>query len=91
MIYLALIMALAIGTTMLLMGQPLMRPAAQLLGAEGSVADQAALYMRIRLLGAPAVLALLVIFGALRGIQDMRTPLWIALTSTPSILRSMRC
>ncbi len=80
MIYLALIMALAIGASMMLLGQPLMRPAAQLLGADGAVADQAALYMRIRLLGAPAVLALLVIFGALRGIQDMRTPLWIALT-----------
>jgi MATE family multidrug resistance protein len=35
--------------------------------------------MQIRLFGAPAVLLTLVIFGALRGQQDMRTPLWIAL------------
>jgi MATE family multidrug resistance protein len=80
MVYLALGMALAIGTVMVLIGQPLMRPATQLLGAQGSVADQAATYMRVRLFGAPAVLTLLVIFGALRGVQDMRTPLWIALT-----------
>jgi MATE family multidrug resistance protein len=35
--------------------------------------------MQIRLFGAPAVLLTLVAFGALRGQQDMRTPLWVAL------------
>ena len=35
-------------------------------------------YLAIRLLGAPAVLLLLTGFGALRGLQDMTTPLWIA-------------
>lgn len=35
--------------------------------------------MRIRLCSAPAILLTLVAFGALRGMQDMRTPLWIAL------------
>ncbi len=50
----------------------------QLLGSEGAVLDDAALYLRIRLLGAPAVLATLIGFGVLRGMQDMRTPLWIA-------------
>ena len=41
--------------------------------------DQAVTYMRIRLFGAPAMLAMLTAFGALRGLQDMRSPLWIAL------------
>jgi len=50
----------------------------QVLGAEGAVLEDAALYLRIRLLGAPAVLATLIGFGVLRGLQDMRTPLWIA-------------
>jgi MATE family multidrug resistance protein len=35
-------------------------------------------YLEIRLLGLPAALLLLTAFGALRGLQDMRTPLWIA-------------
>lgn len=35
-------------------------------------------YLRIRLLGAPAGLVVYSAFGALRGQQDMRTPLWIA-------------
>ena len=32
----------------------------------------------MRLLGAPAVLITLAAFGALRGLQEMRTPLWVA-------------
>jgi MATE family multidrug resistance protein len=35
-------------------------------------------YLEIRLLGAPALLAMVAAFGALRGLHDMRTPLWIA-------------
>jgi MATE family multidrug resistance protein len=49
------------------------------LGAAGEVQGQAASYIRLRLLGAPAVLIILTASGAMRGIQDMRTPLWIAL------------
>ena len=49
------------------------------LGASGAVQTNAILYTQIRLYGAPAVLLTLTISGALRGIQDMRTPLWIAL------------
>ncbi len=53
--------------------------ASSLLGAEGAVLDYATEYMQLRLLGAPAVIVVIVGFGALRGAQDMRTPLWIAL------------
>ncbi|HMR63948.1 MAG TPA: MATE family efflux transporter [Anaerolineae bacterium] len=52
---------------------------ARLLGAAGQVEADAIVYIRYRLVGGPAVLLLLTAFGALRGLQDMRTPLWIAL------------
>ncbi len=39
---------------------------------------QTRIYLEIRLLGLPAALVLFTAFGALRGLQDMRTPLWIA-------------
>jgi len=50
-----------------------------LLGAKGAVLEQATHYIQVRLIGAPAVIITIVGFGALRGIQDMKTPLWIAL------------
>ena len=49
------------------------------LGAEGAVHELATEYIRLRLLGGPAVIVVMVGFGALRGVQDMKTPLWIAL------------
>lgn len=51
-----------------------------MLGAEGEVRDIAALYVRVRLAAAPAVIATTAVFGALRGLQDMRTPLVIAVS-----------
>lgn len=56
-------------------GAPLV---SRLLGAEAAVEANAVLYLRVRLLGAPAVLVSLIGFGVLRGLQDMRTPLIIA-------------
>ncbi len=53
--------------------------ASQALGAEGEVLELATLYVQLRLLGAPAVIVTIVGFGALRGIQDMKTALWVAL------------
>lgn len=50
-----------------------------MLGAEGAVLAFATEYIQLRLLGAPAVIVVIAGFGALRGAQDMRTPLWIAL------------
>jgi MATE family multidrug resistance protein len=49
------------------------------LGAAGDVKSAAVTYMRIRIYGAPAVLLTLASFGALRGKQDMKSPLWVAL------------
>ncbi|TDI43109.1 MAG: MATE family efflux transporter [Acidobacteria bacterium] len=75
---LALVMAAVIGVVLVLMGLPATAAIAGLLGARGEVAADATIYLRWRLASAPAVLILTAAFGALRGLQDMRTPLWIA-------------
>ncbi len=79
----ALSLAFAVGIAFSLLLSALLIPGAQLvsraLGAEGEVLALATQYIQFRLLGAPAVLVVIVGFGALRGLQDMKTPLWIAL------------
>lgn len=77
---LALIIGVVIGLGLIIIGWFGVPWSARALGASGLVAAQAEEYMYIRLFGAPAVLATLAAFGALRGVQDMRTPLWIAVT-----------
>jgi MATE family multidrug resistance protein len=76
---LALVLSGIFGVALFVVGWLVAEPVANLLGATGIVQMQAVEYMRFRLFGAPAVLAMLTAFGALRGVQDMRTPLWIAL------------
>jgi len=76
---LALLLAAGFGLLLILMIGPSAAWLAELLGASGDVKSYAVSYMQIRLFGAPAVLLTLVSFGALRGRQDMKTPLWIAL------------
>ena len=76
---LALLISVLAGVGLIFAGWLLAPWIASLLGAEGIMQAQATEYMRIRLFGAPAMLAMLTAFGALRGIQDMRSPLWIAL------------
>ncbi|MGB1288868.1 MAG: MATE family efflux transporter, partial [Aggregatilineales bacterium] len=49
------------------------------LGAAGQVQADAVTYIHVRLFSAPAVLLTMVGFGALRGMQDMQTPMWIAI------------
>ena len=57
------------------------RPLARLLGGEGAILDAAVTYLRISAIGAPLLLVSLVAIGYLRGIQDTRTPLWVALAA----------
>lgn len=82
---LALVLSILFGLLLLLIGWPLAPWIAGLLGAAPDTTSgttllaDATLYMRIRLFSAPAILLTLAAFGALRGMQDMRTPLWIAL------------
>jgi len=75
---LALAVAIAIGSALIVAGFPLAGILASLLGGEGAVHADASAYIQLRLLGAPGVLIMMVGFGVLRGMQDMRTPLWIA-------------
>jgi MATE family multidrug resistance protein len=75
---LALILGAVFGILLALLGLPLVGIVAGAMGARDAVHDGAVVYLAIRLLGAPAMLVTTVAFGALRGIQDMRTPLRIA-------------
>jgi len=56
-------------------------PLVALMGGEGEVAAQAATYLRVSLLGVPATLVVLAGTGYLRGLQDTRTPLVVAVVS----------
>lgn len=76
---LAMILAFVFGLLLVLSLYPNSGLLGKALGASGEVLTLAKQYMEIRLFGAPAVLLMMVIFGAMRGRQDMRTPLWIAL------------
>lgn len=75
---LALTLATGFGLALIALLLPSLNWLAELLGAAGAVQTDAVSYMQIRLYGAPAVLLMLVTFGVLRGLQDMRAPLWIA-------------
>ncbi|MFF4696767.1 MATE family efflux transporter [Streptomyces chattanoogensis] len=48
------------------------------LGASGTAAPYATTYLRISALGIPAMLVVLAATGVLRGLQDTRTPLYVA-------------
>jgi MATE family multidrug resistance protein len=76
---LALVLGILLGVALALVAWPLAPSAVRLLGLEESGVAGGAGYLRVRLLGAPAVLLTVAASGALRGRQDMRTPLAIAL------------
>jgi putative MATE family efflux protein len=59
-------------------GIPLAGPVVALLGASEEVADPATTYLRIALLGTTPLLLMLAATGVLRGLQDTRTPLVVA-------------
>ncbi|GIW41510.1 MAG: hypothetical protein KatS3mg076_2087 [Candidatus Binatia bacterium] len=52
--------------------------AARFMAAVGELEAPTVAYLRVRLLGVPPTLVVLAAFGAFRGMQDMKTPLWIA-------------
>ena len=54
-------------------------PLLNVFGANSEVLDGAMTYLRIRALGVPALLVILVGHGAFRGYQDTRTPLVVTL------------
>ena len=72
--------ALLLGMAIAIVAWPWLDRLAAFMGADEAMADDAVAYLGIRLVAAPAMLAMLAAFGALRGLQDMRTPFWIAAT-----------
>ncbi len=76
-LWLALAAGLVSSVIMAILAMPLIR----LLGGEGAVAANALIYLRISLLGFPALLVTLAGTGYLRGLQDTRTPLFVAIGS----------
>lgn len=53
-------------------------PLVALLGGQGAVADHTLVYLRVSLLGLPVTFVILAGTGYLRGLQDTRTPLVVA-------------
>jgi putative MATE family efflux protein len=72
-------LALLIGLGVTVVGLVLSGPLVGWMGAEGAVRTNALVYLRISLLGVPAMLLVLAGAGYLRGLQDTRTPLLIAI------------
>jgi putative MATE family efflux protein len=72
-------LALLVGVALTAIGFVLAEPAVDLLGAEGAVRTNALVYLRVSLVGIPAMLAVLAGTGYLRGLQDTGTPLAIAI------------
>lgn len=75
---LAAVLAAVIGVVLMIGTAPFLEFFATLLGSQGVVTELACEYMLYRLFGAPAVLVSVACFGALRGMQDMRTPFYVA-------------
>jgi len=71
-------MGLICGSLLAALGIFAAAPVARFMGATADVHRMAADYIQIRLIGAPAVLATIAAFGCLRGLQDMRVPLLVA-------------
>lgn len=74
----ALALSLVFGVSLAVILWPAAEIAARAMGADAEMIDGSVTYLRIRLFAAPAVLLTLAGFGLLRGMQDMRTPLIIA-------------
>ncbi len=74
-------LALALGAAAAAIGAVATRPLVGLFGAHGEVVNHAVTYLRISLFGLPALLVTLAGTGYLRGLQDTRTPLVVALGS----------
>lgn len=72
-------LGLAVGVVLALAIGVAASPLVEALGATGEVADHATLYLRVSLVGLPLVLVVLAGTGYLRGLQDTRTPLAVAL------------
>jgi putative MATE family efflux protein len=74
-------LAAAIGLAVLAVGWPLAPQVAAAFGGTPAVSHEAVSYLRVSLLGVPSMLAVLASTGVLRGLQDTRTPLLVAIAA----------
>ncbi len=73
----ALGLGTAIGIATMVVLQIFAEPVLRVMGAEADLLTDASTYLRIRVIGMPAVLLATVAHGVFRGYQDTRTPLWV--------------
>ncbi|HUY50247.1 MAG TPA: MATE family efflux transporter [Streptosporangiaceae bacterium] len=74
-------LAAIIGAVVIAACWPMSPSIAGAFGGSAEVTRQAAIYLRISLLGAPSMLIVLAGTGVLRGLQDTRTPLVVAVAA----------
>ncbi|WP_431903075.1 MATE family efflux transporter [Nonomuraea sp. bgisy101] len=74
-------LAFAIGVALIVICWPLAPAMVALFGAAAEQSAEAVTYLRISLLGTPGMLVVLAGTGVLRGMQDTRTPLAVAIGS----------
>lgn len=74
-------LAVGLGALLALAGEVFAVPLVRLLGAEGAVEANALVYLRISLLGVPATLLTFAGTGYLRGLQNTKGPLVVAIGS----------
>ena len=79
-------LAAGIGLALAVVGLVLARPAVALVGPRPEVAPFALTYLRISMAGIPALMVVLAGTGYVRGLQDTRTPLVIAVVSAAANL-----
>ncbi|MEU8980726.1 MATE family efflux transporter [Streptomyces sp. NPDC048309] len=72
-------LALLIGAAVIAVVLPMAPALMDLFGASDTAAPYATTYLRISALGIPAMLAVLAATGVLRGLQDTKTPLYVAI------------
>lgn len=71
-------LALGLGAIILAVGLPLAGPVVELFGSAPAVTDAAHTYLFVSLFGIPGMLLVIAATGLLRGLQDTRTPLIVA-------------
>ncbi|WP_125263590.1 MATE family efflux transporter [Streptomyces alboflavus] len=71
-------LALILGAAVIAVALPTAPALVDLFGASESAAPYAVTYLRISILGIPAMLVVLAATGVLRGLQDTKTPLYVA-------------
>src|SRR5579862_1279349 len=74
-------LAAGIGLGVIVLAWPLAAPIVAVFGASPAVSAGAVTYLRISLFGAPSMLIILAGTGTLRGLQDTRTPLVVAVAA----------